>query len=166
MEFIIDKNNNKIHSTALIGSNVILGKNNIIYPYTVLGMSGFIRENKNTTNKIIIGDNNWIGNFSSIMCGKEKPTIIGNNNLIMNYVNVGHDVTIGNDNEIGAKSIIAGFVQLGNKNKIKLKCTFRNRIIIGNENIIGMGSVITKNFDIDAWLIYGVPAKQIKRIIN
>ena len=165
MEFLIDKDNNKIHSTALIGDNVILGKNNIIYPYAVIGMTGFIREDSNATNKILIGNNNWIGNFTSIMCGKEKPTIIGDNNLIMNYVNIGHDVTVGNDNEIGARSIVAGFAEIGNENKIKLNCTIRNRVIIKNENIIGMGSTITKNFDVEAWIIYGSPARKIKRRI-
>ena len=82
-----------------------------------------------------------------------------------NYVNIGHDVTIGSDNEIGARSIVAGFGEIGNKNKIKLNCTIRNRVIIKNENIIGMGSTVTKNFDVESWIIYGSPARKIKRRI-
>ena len=112
--------------------------------------------------KIIIGDNNKIGNNVSIMVGQEENTIIGNNNLIMNYVNIGHDVTIGNDNEVGVRSLLAGYSKVGDRNKIKINCTLRNRKIIGNDNIVGMCSNITKDFDIEGWLIYGSPARQVK----
>lgn len=157
-----DERGNKIHVTAVIGDNVELGKNNTIYPYAVLGMPGFIRDSDSASGKIIIGDNNKIGNHVSIMIGQECNTIIGDNNLIMNYVNIGHDVIIGNNNEIGVKSLLAGYSKIGNGNKIKISCTIRNRKIIGNDNIIGMCSNITKDFDIDGWLIYGTPARQIK----
>lgn len=157
-----DENGNKIHLTALIGDNVILGKNNTIYPYAIIGMPGFIRDADNAEGKIVIGDNNKIGNHVSIMIGQSDKTIIGNNNLIMNYVNIGHDVHVGNDNEIGVKSLLAGYSKIGNGNKIKISCTIRNRKIIGNDNIIGMCSNVTKDFDIDGWLIYGTPARQIK----
>ena len=95
-DWIIDERGNKIHSSAIIGDNVELGNNNMIYPLAILGMPGFIRDSESASGKIIIGDNNKIGNNVSIMVGQEENTIIGNNNLIMNYVNIGHDVTIGN----------------------------------------------------------------------
>lgn len=164
--WIIDENKNKIHSTVLIGENVILGKNNLIYPYTVIGLPGAIRDLKKSTGKIIIGDNNNIGNNVSIMSGKNGITEIGNDNIIMNYVNIGHDSKIGNNNEIGVRTIIAGYCEIGNNNMIKLDCTLRNRISIGNDNLIGMGSVVTKNFKLHNWIIYGNPARQIKIKVN
>jgi UDP-3-O-[3-hydroxymyristoyl] glucosamine N-acyltransferase len=154
---------NFIHKTAVINKNVILGKGNIVYPYCVIGFPGFIRNFNNDVKKIIIGSNNKIGCFSSIMSGNFSDTIIGNNNIIMNYVNIGHDVFIGDDNEIGANVIIAGYVSIGNLNKIKISSSIRNRLSIKNNNIIGMGSVLTKNIESN-FLLYGNPAKIISNI--
>jgi UDP-N-acetylglucosamine acyltransferase len=157
-----DDRGNKIHMTAIIGSNVELGKNNVIYPYAVIGMSGFIRNLDEANGKIIIGDNNRIGNHVSIMVGESGLTSIGDNNFIMNYCNIAHDVKIGSNNEIGAKTILAGYSKISNNNSIKISCVIRNRKIIGSDNIIGMGSNVTKDFDINGWLIYGSPARQIR----
>ena len=112
---------------------------------------------------VIIGDNNKIGTNVSIMAGNEKDTVIGDNNLIMNYVNIGHDVTVGNNNEIGARTTLAGFSKIGDFNKIKLTCTIRNRAIIGNHNLIGMGSIVVKSFPGDNLVIFGHPAKVVKK---
>jgi UDP-N-acetylglucosamine acyltransferase len=157
-----DDRGNKIHVTAIIGDNVELGKNNTIYPYAVIGLPGFIRDANNATGRVRIGNNNKIGAHTSIMVGQEGITDIGDNNMLMNYVNIGHDAIIGNSNEIGAGTVIAGWVKIGNNNMIKIRCTIRNRKIIGNDNIIGMCSNITKDFNMEGWLIYGTPAKQIK----
>lgn len=156
---------NKIHKTALIGDNVELGNNNIINPYSVIGIPGFIRDCDFFKGYIKIGDNNLIGTNVSIMSGSEGLTTIGNNNLIMNYVNIGHNSIIGSNNEIGVKCIIAGWAKVGDNNKIKLSVTIRNRKIIGDNNIIGMCSNVNKDFNGDNWLIYGNPAKRVK-IIN
>lgn len=156
---------NKIHHTAIIGENVILGKGNIIYPYSVIGLVGFIRNLENPEGKIIIGDYNWIGCHTSFMSGKTGETTIGDNNLIMNYVNIGHDSQIGNNNEIGAKSLVAGWSVIGDNNKIKLNCILRNRKKIGSNNIIGMSSNIVSDLGSNG-LYYGNPCKKIKDLIK
>lgn len=152
---------NLIHSTAIVEDNVTLGKNNVIYPYAVIGLPGFIRDADKSKGVVIIGDNNKIGSHASIQVGLNGQTIIGDDNLIMNYVNIGHDVTIGNNNEIGAASVVAGWVKIGDNNKIKLSVTIRNRITIGNDNIIGMGSNVVNNVD-NSKVSYGNPSKIIK----
>ena len=152
---------NKIHQTSIIGDNVTLGERNIINPYCVIGLPGFIRNSDNVNGKIIIGDDNHIGNFVSIMCGENGETKIGDSNLIMNYVNIGHDVTIGDKNEIGVSSIIAGWSEIGNNNKIKLNVTIRNRIKIGDNNLIGMSSNVVSNIENNK-VSYGNPSKIIK----
>jgi len=164
--WMIDDKGNRIHNTAVIEKNVEIGYNNIISPYAVLGMPGFVRSREfgHDKNKIIIGNNNWIGNHASIMIGNEGDTVIGDSNMIMNYVNIGHDVVIGNENEIGARSTIAGFCKIGNKNKIKLSVTFRNRCEILDENIIGMNSCVTKSFMVSKKIIYGLPASIVREI--
>lgn len=150
--------NNIVHSSAVISENVHIGKNNVIYPYAVLGAHGFIRESRQFEGKIIIGDNNQIGCHTSIMVGVSGVTIIGDGNMIMNYVNIGHDVTIGHVNEIGVGTIIGGWTVIGNENKIKIGCTIRNRIKIGNKCIVGMGSNVVKDVP-DGVKVIGNPAR-------
>lgn len=152
---------NNIHPTAIIGSNVELGKNITIGPYCVLGQPGAIRNTPKKSGKIIIKDNTTLMNFVSVMIGETGDTIIGENNLIMNYVNVGHNVSIGDDNEIGAGTIIGGWAQIGNCNKIKLHCSIRNRVIIGNNTLIGMGSNVVKNLSSGS-KVMGNPIKLFK----
>jgi len=163
-DWYFDDNGNKIHKTVLIGKNVTIGKNNIFFPYSVIGLPGFVRDSQNADGNVIIGDNNKFGLFISIMVGVSGTTEIGSDNFIMNYVNVGHDVKIGNQNEIGVKSLLAGYSRIGNGNKIKISSNIRNRVTIGNGNIIGMSSNVTKNFEDDGWVIYGNPAVKIKKI--
>ena len=149
---------NNIHPTAIIGSNVELGKNITIGPYCVLGQPGAIRDVPYKNGKIIIKDNTILQNFVSVMVGIEGVTVIGENNLIMNYVNIGHDVVIGDNNEIGPKTVLGGWSKLGNFNKLKIHCIIRNRIQIGNHNLIGMGSNVVKNISSHCKVI-GNPAK-------
>lgn len=152
---------NVIHSTAIVEDNVRLGENNVIYPYAVIGLPGFIRDSENSKGVVVIGDNNKIGSHASIQVGLSGQTIIGNDNLIMNYVNIGHDAEIGDNNEIGASSVVAGWVKIGNNNKIKLSVTIRNRTVIGNNNLVGMGSNVVSNIS-DNKIAYGNPSKIIK----
>lgn len=154
----VNLHGNFIHKTALIGDNVKLGKGNIIMPFAVLGHSGFIRNMEEVNGKIEIGDNNRFGLHSVVMVGESGLTKIGNNNLLMNYVNIGHDCTIGNDNEIGAKTIICGFSEIGNNNQIKVYVAVRNRIKIGNNNLIGMGAIVVSDVA-DNEKLKGNPAK-------
>jgi len=148
---------NTIHPTALIADNVEIGKDNIIGPYTVIGEKGFIRGEYDFTGIIKIGNNNIIGAHCAIMYGVKGMTEIGNGNLIMNYVNVGHNVQIGNMNEIGAGTIIGGYVHIKSYNKIKLACTIRNRMTIGSGNLIGMRANVIEPV-MDRAIMYGNPA--------
>lgn len=151
----IDTDGNLIHKTAIIGDNVKLGKGNVIMPYCVIGEPGFIR---NMTEKrlVFIGNNNKIGCFTTVMSGQEG-TFIGDKNLIMNYCNIGHDVVIGNENEIGPGTIISGHVRIYDKVKIKSHCTIRNRLLIESESVIGQGSNVISKV-LAGQTVYGNPA--------
>lgn len=154
----IDVGLNKVHKDAKVYPNVTLGKNNIIMPFAIIGYPGFLRGIQEYTGSIHIGDNNIIGCHTAIMVGDKGKTTIGDDNLVMNYVNVGHNCQIGNSNELGAGSILAGNIIIGDGNKIKTHCTLRNRIEIGDNNTVGQGSNVVKSVGNDQ-LIKGNPAK-------
>lgn len=153
---------NKIHHTAIVGENVKLGDNNLIMPYAVIGQAGFIRERTKSDGVVFIGNNNVIGCYVNIMVGTKGGTVIGNDNLIMNHSNIGHNVSILNDTEVGAGTILNGHSMIGSKVKIKSGCIIRNRITIEKEITIGQGSNVTKDLK-TAGTYYGNPAKLINR---
>jgi len=150
----INIDGNFVHRTAIIGDGVIMGKGNIIYPYSVIGFRGAIRNDSDDGARVRIGDNNRIFDHTSI---KHNVTI-GNRNLIMSYVNIGHDCLIGNDNEIGAKTLLCGHVIVGNKNMIKVAVNVRNRVRIHDGVFIAMGSNVVKEV-ISGSVLKGNPAR-------
>jgi UDP-N-acetylglucosamine acyltransferase len=153
---------NDIHHTAIIYPNVIMGKGNKIGPYCVIGSNGEIRGCDDFYGNVIIGDNNIISEFVSIQRPKDegKSTKIGDNNIIMAHSHIGHDAEIGNDCEISTHSVVGGYVKIGNNTKIKLNTTIRNRKTIGDNTIVGMGSVVVKDIG-DNMIIVGNPAKPL-----
>lgn len=157
----IDDGRNKIHNTAIIGGNVELGSGNVIQAYAVIGSLGFIREAEQVEGKIVIGDNNNIGIGVAIQAGQEGETVIGSNNLIMHRAIIGHNVEIGNGNEVGANCVICGYTTVGNENKIKTSSNLRNRITVGDRNLIGMGSNVVAGLT-DGFTVMGNPAKAVK----
>ena len=158
--YIIDPRfpDNKIHSTAIIGSNVKIGKKNIILPYAVIGQAGFNRDGKDPQGTVEIGDNNSIGCYVNIMAGEYGKTFIGNNNLLMNHSNIGHNVFIADNSEIGAGSILNGFSVIGSNVKIKSGCIIRNRIEIVDDVILGQASNLVKSIEAPG-VYFGNPAK-------
>ena len=163
--YYLTEEGNYLHPTSIIRDDVVrLGEGNIFHPYCVIGGSGFIRDTRQRLGRITIGNGNEFGMFSSVMIGEDGETMIGENNMFMNYVNIGHNVIIRNGNEIGAGVIIAGRTVIGSKNKIKTAAVIRNSIQIGNDNVIGMGSIVTKSID-NACMWYGIPAKR-KKIVK
>lgn len=153
----INTDGNHIHKTAIIGDNVKMGKGNIVMPYCVIGQPGFIRDTEKMEGQVVIGDNNRFGCHSVVMSGKKGETTIGDDNMLMNYTNVGHNVQIGRNNEIGVGTVIGGHCKIGDHNRIKLNCTIKNRLKIGSTNTIGMASNVVKDVG-DSENIYGNPA--------
>lgn len=165
----INIDGNSIHKTAIIHPNVKLGTGNTIGAFCVIGGNGEIRNvsQNDFHGTVHIGDNNVISEHVTIQRPKDKnkSTIIGNGNLIMAHVHIGHDAYIGNGCEICTSSVIGGYVTIYDEAKIKLHCVIRNRLIIGNKAIIGMGSVVTRDVNHNA-VVYGNPANEKEKTIE
>lgn len=161
----INIDGNNIHKTAIIHPNVKLGTGNTIGAYCVIGSNGEIRGVKQSDFKghVVIGNNNVISEFVSIQRPLKQGdyTSIGNNNLIMAHVHLGHDVKVYDDTEICTSSVIGGYCIISFRAKIKLHCVIRNRVTIGSDAVVGMGSVVTKNVMQNS-VVYGNPAKEKK----
>jgi UDP-N-acetylglucosamine acyltransferase len=132
---------NFIHPTAIIGDNVILGDNNYIGAYCIIGdpaehkkfweyeeyedidaKSNYLRmitKKRIKKGKVVIGNNNIITGLVTIDAGTSDITTIGDNCFIMKHAHIGHDcliysnVTISCGAKIGGHSIIKEYSNIG-----------------------------------------------------
>ncbi|MEZ4871484.1 MAG: hypothetical protein R2827_04390 [Bdellovibrionales bacterium] len=78
---------------------VEIGKNNHLFQSSLIGGPPQDLGYSNEETKLVIGDNNIVREFATLNLGTTKDrgvTSIGNNNLLMAYVHIGHDVTVCN----------------------------------------------------------------------
>jgi UDP-N-acetylglucosamine acyltransferase len=104
-------------NTRLISHVVIeetdMGKDCIVYPFTIIGLPPQDLKYKNEKTKVKIGEKNIIREYVTIhraSVGGDGLTRIGNNNFIMAYVHIAHDCNIGNSVIMANATTLAGHV--------------------------------------------------------
>ena len=153
----------KIHPTAQIYPNVIIGKNVEIGPYCVIGAPSEIKNGYPLENLgVIIGDNTIITGHATIDGGSIEPTVIGKNCFIMKSVHIGHDCHIEDNVVLSAHAVLAGHVRICEYSNIGIGSLFHQFSLIGGGSMIGMGSVVTKKSIVSPFSkMVGNPAKNI-----
>ena len=109
-----------IHPNVTIYHGITIGKRVTIHSQTVIGASGFGYANDKgvwipipQTGGVRIGDDCQIGASSTIDRGAMEDTLIGNNVIIDNQVQVGHNCIIGDHSCICGATGIAGSCHIG-----------------------------------------------------
>lgn len=152
---------NYIHPTAVIGDNVILGDNNYIGAYCIIGDPAEHKKHWGKHNgKVLIGNNNIITGLVTIDAGTEQITYIGDNCFIMKHAHIGHDCKI-NDNVIiscGAK--IGGHSIIDKNSNIGLNAVLHQFSIIEEGCMIG-ASAFFKGESEPYTKYAGVPARKL-----
>ncbi|MGP8246894.1 MAG: acyl-ACP--UDP-N-acetylglucosamine O-acyltransferase [Bryobacteraceae bacterium] len=90
-----------------------IGEDNLLFPYSTIGVASQDLKYKGERAETRIGDRNRIREFVSIHRGTQGGglvTSIGNDNLIMTYAHVAHDVRIGDHVILGNSVGLAGHV--------------------------------------------------------
>ncbi len=136
------------HGACIYGKTTI-GKNNRIFSHAVLGSIPQDLKYNGEDVELIIGDNNTIREFALFNPGTEgggSKTILGDNNLFMGYVHLGHDVKVGNNCIIANSAGIAGHVEIGNNVVIGAGGTGVHQFCkIGDFAMIGGASALTQD---------------------
>jgi UDP-N-acetylglucosamine acyltransferase len=107
----------KIAPGVHICGNTTIGKHNEIFSHAVLGSIPQDLKYAGEEVELIIGDYNKIREFTLFnpgTLGGGGKTIIGDHNLFMGYVHLGHDVIVGNHCILANAATIAGHVEMGN----------------------------------------------------
>ncbi len=92
-----------------------------------------------------------------------RGTTVGNHCLINTSSSIDHDNIIDNFASISPGVTTGGRVKIGEKTFIGIGSTIKNSIKIGKNVLVGGASFVNKNLK-DNSLVYGVPAKKIKKI--
>lgn len=113
----------RLISHVCVMGHTKIGKSNIIHPHAVLGNAPQDLKYRGEPTGLEIGDDNHIRESVTIHTGTVYGSTIngggvtrlGNNNLLMVNVHVGHDVQIGSGCIIANNAMIAGHIVIGNK---------------------------------------------------
>ena len=152
---------NFIHPTAIIGDNVILGDNNYIGAFCIIGDPA---EHKKywgqEKGKVIIGNNNIVTGLVTIDAGTEVPTIIEDGCFIMKHAHIGHDCRIMNNVTISCGAKIGGHSVIGEGSNIGLNAVLHQFSVIKKGCMIGASAFFKGESEVEMKYA-GVPARKL-----
>ncbi len=125
-----------------------VGEDNIFFPYSTVGVASQDLKYRGERSETRIGHRNRIREFVTIHRGTEGGgwvTSIGDDNLLMAYVHVAHDVRIGNQNVLANAVTLGGHVVVADQVTIGASCGVHQFCRIGRNAIVGGYSVITQD---------------------
>lgn len=125
-----------------------IGEENVIYPYSTIGVASQDKKYHGERCETQIGDRNTIREFVSIHRGTEgggRVTRIGNDNWIMTQVHIAHDVQIGNQTILSHAATIGGHVTIGDFAVMSGGCAVHQFCRVGKHAIVGGYSVVTQD---------------------
>jgi UDP-N-acetylglucosamine acyltransferase len=125
-----------------------IGEDNLFFPYSTVGVASQDLKYKGERAETRIGSRNKIREFVSIHRGTEGGglvTTIGDDNLLMAYAHVAHDVQIGNHTQLGNAVTFAGHVVVEDWTVIEAFSGVHQFCRIGKHAFVGGYSVVTKD---------------------
>ncbi len=125
-----------------------IGEDNTFYPYSTVGVAPQDLKYKGERSATSIGNRNRIREFVTIHRGTEGGgmlTSIGDDNLLMAYVHVAHDVHIGSHCVLSHAATMGGHVVIEDWAVIGAATGLHQFCRVGRHAIIGGYSVITQD---------------------
>jgi len=125
-----------------------IGEDNVFYPYSTVGVAPQDLKYKGEASATRIGRRNRIREFVTIHRGTEGGgmlTRIGDDNLLMAYVHIAHDVQVGNGAVLGHGATLGGHVTVGDQANIGAFSGVHQFCRVGRSAIVGGYSVITQD---------------------
>ena len=140
--------NTTVAPHAVIEGKTTIGKNNRIFSHSAVGTIPQDLKFDGEDVQLIIGDNNTIREFTLLNPGTKgggSVTKIGNGNLLMGYVHLGHDVILGDNCILANGATLAGHVELGNHVVIGGLTPIHQFVHIGDYAMIGGASALSQD---------------------
>ena len=105
-----------IGAHAVIEGPTTIGRDNRIFAHTSLGGAPQDMKYRGEPTELVIGDRNTIREFCTFNRGTAQDvgiTRVGNDNWIMAYVHIAHDVQLGDRTVLANNATLAGHVHVG-----------------------------------------------------
>ena len=105
----------KLISHVVVTGKTRIGKNNVFFPFSMIGAIPQDLKYKGEDTELIVGDHNTIRESVTLNLGTVQGggiTSVGDHNLLMAYVNLGHDTKLGSHCVLANSAQIAGHVML------------------------------------------------------
>lgn len=157
--------NNTIHPTAVIYSNVIIEDNVYIGAYCIIGAPAESLKHWDEPEEfsVIIRSGAKITGHVTIDAGTHRHTEIGKDSFIMKHSYIAHDCIIGKGVVLSAHTSLAGHVEVGESTNIGMGAMIHQWSVIPSGCMIGMGCVITKRTTMEKDSCYiGSPARFLR----
>jgi UDP-N-acetylglucosamine acyltransferase len=138
----------KIAQGTCIYGNTTIGEDNEIFSHAVLGSVPQDLKYAGEEVELIIGDRNKIREFTLFnpgTAGGGGKTVVGNDNLFMGYVHLGHDVIIGDHCILANAATLAGHVEMGNYAVIGGMTPVHQFVKIGDYAMIAGASALSQD---------------------
>jgi len=125
-----------------------IGADNLFFPYSTVGVASQDLKYHGERAATLIGDRNKIREFVTIHRGTEGgglETSIGDDNLLMAYTHVAHDVHVGSHVVLAHAATLGGHVLVGNWAVVGASTGVHQFCRIGRHAIVGGYSVVTQD---------------------
>jgi UDP-N-acetylglucosamine acyltransferase len=153
----------QIASHVVIKGPTVIGARNRILQFSTVGEDTPDLKYKGEPTRLLIGDDNTIREGVTIHRGTVQDrgeTVIGNHNLLMAYVHVGHDSVIGNHCVLVNNASLAGHVHVGDWAILSGYTLVHQFVHIGAHAFAGASTFLT--MDVPAYLLVaGNPAQAV-----
>ena len=129
----------ELKSHVVVEGPTIIGKRNKIFPFSCLGEDPQDLKYENESSLLFIGDDNIIREHTNIHRGTQgggNKTVLGNGNLIMSLVHIGHDCILGDNVIVASCTGLAGHVVVEDRANIGGMVGVRQFVKIGTSTYV------------------------------
>ncbi len=129
----------KVGSFCVIENNTAIGAGTKVFTGAVIGSIPQDLKYDGAKSSVVIGENNIIREYVTInlSTAEGSETLVGNNNLIMAYSHVAHDCVVGNNCIIANSGTLAGHVTLEDRVVVGGLVAIHQFVRVGRLSIIG-----------------------------
>ncbi len=133
---------------CVVEGHTTIGRDNRIFQFNSVGAANQDKKYAGEPTTLVIGDGNTIREFCTLNVGTVQDrgeTRIGDDNWIMAYCHVAHDVVIGNECVMANNATLAGHVQVGDHVTIGGLTGVLQRMRIGDHAMVGFQAHVAQD---------------------
>ena len=139
--------NCSLHSHVVIDGHTTMGSGNEVFPFASIGLKSQDLKWQGGTTRTVIGDNNTFRESVTVNSATSdgNATVIGNNNHILAYSHIAHDVKLANDIVMSNVATLAGHIVVEDGAVIGGLAAVHQFCRIGKLSIIGGCSKVVQD---------------------